>query len=66
MGEPQLGPNQTAHEALREGARQVVEAHDAVTAAVAREAVDEAIEAEKRLESAVERLRVLLAKGEGA
>ncbi|WP_336488395.1 hypothetical protein [Methylobacterium nigriterrae] len=47
--------------ALRGAARQAVEAHDGLDAAVKAEAVDEAIEAEKHLEAAVERLRTVLA-----
>ena len=60
------GPGGTPHEALREAARQVVEAQDTLKAAVLGEAVDLAIEAEKRMEAAVDRLRTLLAEGEGA
>ena len=60
------GPGGTPHEALREAARQVVEAHDALKGAVFGEAVDLAIEAEKHMEAGVDRLRTLLAEGEGA
>ncbi|GEP06866.1 hypothetical protein [Methylobacterium oxalidis] len=48
---------------LRAAARAAVQAHDAADAAVKAEAVDEAIEAEKRMEGAVERLRALIAEG---
>jgi hypothetical protein len=59
-------PGDTFHAVFHEAARQVVEAHDAFKAAIAGEVVDEAIEAEKHLEAAVERLRALLVEGEGA
>ena len=45
---------------LREAARQAVRSHDAIGVAVKAEAVDEAIEAEKHLEAAVERLCALV------
>jgi hypothetical protein len=45
---------------LREAVRQAVRAHDAIGVAVKAEAVDEAIEAEKHLEAAVQRLRALI------
>ena len=45
---------------LREAVRQAVRAHDAIGVAVKAEAVDQAIEAEKHLEAAVQRLRTLI------
>ncbi|WP_132254276.1 hypothetical protein [Methylobacterium segetis] len=49
-----------ATEDLRAAAREAVQAHDARAGAVAAESVDEAIEAEKRLEDAIKRLRALI------
>jgi hypothetical protein len=45
---------------LYETVRQAVRAHDAIGVAVEAEAVDEAIEAEKHMKAAVERLRALV------
>ncbi|WHQ71389.1 hypothetical protein [Methylorubrum extorquens] len=45
---------------LREAARQAVQAHAAISMAMKAEAADEAIEAEKHMEAALQRLRVLV------
>jgi hypothetical protein len=45
---------------LREAARQAVQAHVAISIAMKAEAVDEVIEAEKHMEAALQRLRVLV------
>jgi hypothetical protein len=54
------GSDCPSYAALLVAAKQVVEAHDAQAAALAAEAIDEAIEAAKHLTAAVARLRKLI------